>query len=131
MEKATLYLLRCMSAFFPLTIAGKRSLLTEIPGYSSQQGYGQGAPISEIVECSQSTDADQLCSAWKKPNNQTILRKSATPAFLRNMDFTDVSIYGTCSDFVNCSLTVGALDPLPGRQARQCDCDRIRRKNSR
>lgn len=36
----------------------------------------------------------QLCSAWKKPNNQTILRSSAAGAFLRNMDFTDVGNRG-------------------------------------
>lgn len=36
----------------------------------------------------------QLCSAWKKPNNQTVLRKSATAAFLRNMDFTDIRYLG-------------------------------------
>lgn len=33
----------------------------------------------------------KLCSAWKKPNNQTVLRTAAVPAFLRDMDFTDVS----------------------------------------
>lgn len=36
--------------------------------------------------------SSQLCSAWKKPNNQTVLRMSATPSFLRNMDFTDVRV---------------------------------------
>lgn len=34
----------------------------------------------------------QLCSAWKKPNNQTILRTAAVPAFLNGRDFTDVCI---------------------------------------
>ncbi|EIW67292.1 hypothetical protein TREMEDRAFT_12962, partial [Tremella mesenterica DSM 1558] len=36
----------------------------------------------------------KLCSAWKKPNNQTVLRIAATPAFLRNMDFTDIRFLG-------------------------------------
>ncbi|ORX38540.1 hypothetical protein BD324DRAFT_621278 [Kockovaella imperatae] len=36
----------------------------------------------------------KLCSAWKKPNNQTVLRAAATPAFLRDMDFTDIRFLG-------------------------------------
>ncbi|ORY35599.1 hypothetical protein BCR39DRAFT_510982 [Naematelia encephala] len=36
----------------------------------------------------------KLCSAWKKPNNQTVLRMSATSAFLRDMDFTDIRFLG-------------------------------------
>nr|XP_018261447.1 DNA polymerase eta subunit [Kwoniella dejecticola CBS 10117]OBR83605.1 DNA polymerase eta subunit [Kwoniella dejecticola CBS 10117] len=36
----------------------------------------------------------KLCSAWKKPNNQTVLRASATAAFLRDRDFTDIRTLG-------------------------------------
>nr|ODO02270.1 DNA polymerase eta subunit [Cryptococcus depauperatus CBS 7855] len=36
----------------------------------------------------------KLCSAWKKPNNQTILRASAVTAFLQNRDFTDIRSLG-------------------------------------
>ncbi|WVQ99976.1 hypothetical protein IAU59_007119 [Kwoniella sp. CBS 9459] len=36
----------------------------------------------------------KLCSAWKKPNNQTVLRQSATAAFLRDRDFTDIRTLG-------------------------------------
>ncbi|WVF72776.1 hypothetical protein IAT40_007594 [Kwoniella sp. CBS 6097] len=36
----------------------------------------------------------KLCSAWKKPNNQTVLRGSATAAFLRDRDFTDIRTLG-------------------------------------
>ena len=36
----------------------------------------------------------ELCSAWKKPNNQTVLRQAAAPAFLRDMDFTDIRFLG-------------------------------------
>ncbi|WWC71597.1 uncharacterized protein I206_105555 [Kwoniella pini CBS 10737] len=36
----------------------------------------------------------KLCSAWKKPNNQTVLRAGATAAFLRDRDFTDIRTLG-------------------------------------
>ncbi|WVR07577.1 hypothetical protein IAU60_004619 [Kwoniella sp. DSM 27419] len=36
----------------------------------------------------------KLCSAWKKPNNQTVLRGAAIPAFLRDRDFTDIRTLG-------------------------------------
>lgn len=36
----------------------------------------------------------KLCSSWKKPNNQTVLRMAATPNFLRDMDFTDIRFLG-------------------------------------
>nr|XP_019044650.1 DNA polymerase eta subunit [Kwoniella bestiolae CBS 10118]OCF23580.1 DNA polymerase eta subunit [Kwoniella bestiolae CBS 10118] len=36
----------------------------------------------------------KLCSAWKKPNNQTVLRANATAAFLRDRDFTDIRTLG-------------------------------------
>ncbi|AFR95649.2 DNA polymerase eta subunit [Cryptococcus neoformans C23] len=36
----------------------------------------------------------KLCSAWKKPNNQTILRTAAVPAFLNDRDFTDIRSLG-------------------------------------
>ncbi|KAK4688585.1 DNA polymerase eta, partial [Tremellales sp. Uapishka_1] len=36
----------------------------------------------------------KLCSAWKKPNKQTILRSSAIPAFLNGMAFTDIRFLG-------------------------------------
>ncbi|WVQ81880.1 hypothetical protein IAT38_004007 [Cryptococcus sp. DSM 104549] len=36
----------------------------------------------------------KLCSAWKKPGNQTILRSSATPAFLQDREFTDIRSLG-------------------------------------
>ncbi|WRT68367.1 uncharacterized protein IL334_005343 [Kwoniella shivajii] len=36
----------------------------------------------------------KLCSAWKKPNNQTVLRGAATGAFLRDRDFTDIRTLG-------------------------------------
>ncbi|WVQ74905.1 hypothetical protein IAR50_004513 [Cryptococcus sp. DSM 104548] len=36
----------------------------------------------------------KLCSAWKKPNNQTILRSAAVAAFLRDREFTDVRFLG-------------------------------------
>ncbi|KIR58911.1 DNA polymerase eta subunit [Cryptococcus bacillisporus CA1873] len=35
-----------------------------------------------------------LCSAWRKPNNQTILRTAAVPAFLNGRDFTDIRSLG-------------------------------------
>ncbi|KAL7422809.1 N-acetyltransferase eso1 [Cryptotrichosporon argae] len=36
----------------------------------------------------------KLCSAWKKPNDQTVLRASATAAFLRTMDFQEIRFLG-------------------------------------
>ncbi|RSH86475.1 DNA-directed DNA polymerase eta rad30 [Apiotrichum porosum] len=36
----------------------------------------------------------KLCSAWKKPNAQTVMRLEATPGFLRDMDFTDIRFLG-------------------------------------
>ncbi|ODN78784.1 hypothetical protein L202_04339 [Cryptococcus amylolentus CBS 6039] len=36
----------------------------------------------------------KLCSAWKKPNNQTILRSAAVAAFLRDREFTDIRSLG-------------------------------------
>ncbi|WWD19039.1 hypothetical protein CI109_103497 [Kwoniella shandongensis] len=36
----------------------------------------------------------KLCSAWKKPNNQTVLRQAATAAFLRDREFTDIRLLG-------------------------------------
>nr|KIR84927.1 DNA polymerase eta subunit [Cryptococcus tetragattii IND107] len=35
-----------------------------------------------------------LCSAWRKPNNQTILRTAAVPAFLNGRNFTDIRSLG-------------------------------------
>ncbi|KAM0791567.1 hypothetical protein ACM66B_006013 [Microbotryomycetes sp. NB124-2] len=36
----------------------------------------------------------KLCSAWKKPNNQTVLRRAAIPAFLRPMPFQKIRNLG-------------------------------------
>ncbi|KAK8854812.1 hypothetical protein IAR55_003551 [Kwoniella newhampshirensis] len=36
----------------------------------------------------------KLCSAWKKPNNQTVLRHNAVAAFLREREFTDIRLLG-------------------------------------
>ncbi|BEI98559.1 hypothetical protein CcaverHIS631_0308580 [Cutaneotrichosporon cavernicola] len=36
----------------------------------------------------------KICSGWKKPNQQTILRLAATPGFMRDMDFTDIRFLG-------------------------------------
>ena len=58
-----------------------------MPGYRTQQANSQGPWFLVVMICPD----DQLCSAWKKPNNQTVMRMAAIPAFLRNMAFTDVS----------------------------------------
>lgn len=36
----------------------------------------------------------KLCSAWKKPNAQTILRSAAIPAFLHPLPFQKIRMLG-------------------------------------
>lgn len=96
--------------------------------YTCSAGIAHNKPMAKVrlstgdVSCLHV----KLCSAWKKPNNQTVLRISATPAFLRDMEFTDVGLS------VSFTESADTADPLSRGQARKgyrcrVQCDHGRR----
>ncbi|KAK4047138.1 N-acetyltransferase eso1 [Microbotryomycetes sp. JL201] len=92
-----------------------RSAVEERLGYTCSAGI---APNKMLAK---------LCSAWKKPNNQTVLRRAAIPAFLRPMPFQKIRNLGgklgnQVSDVHKANTVGDLLDiTLPEMQAKLGD----------
>ncbi|KAK4048261.1 N-acetyltransferase eso1 [Microbotryomycetes sp. JL221] len=97
-----------------------RSAVEDRLGYTCSAGIARNKMLAK------------LCSAWKKPNNQTILRNAAIPAFLKPMPFQKIrnlggklgnqvsDVYG--ANTVGDLLQVVSLDiGLPEMQAKLGD----------